>query len=213
MNEGGPSPPATAPLVPDYARPVAGARLNNLPYLTVAVWCGALPLAVGTVVFALWLATGDRDLHAVGLLTILGGLLLFLVGTICLVADAAKSAPGGRWKRAAVALLLLANFPAAFTFIAAAAHIEFSVTITVQNTGSATIDSFVVTVPGVTKEMGPIPPGASRRVRIHPTADGAADYTMKESGVTSTGPLIGYVSAGMGGRCTVGVNGQSGSVK
>jgi hypothetical protein len=214
MTEGDHPPPATAPLVPDYARPLATSTLQNLPYLTIATWCGALPLMVGTTVFVLWLLTNYRSLQGVGLFTIVGGFLLFLVGALCLVLDAGRSLPAAdrnrrRWKRLGVALLLLTNFPAAFVFIGVAARIEFSVSITVQNVGTAPIESFVVIAPGVRKELGPIPAGAERFVRFQPTGDGAVEYTMTLAGETSSGTLIDYVSAGMGDRCTVLVSGPS----
>ena len=206
------------PVVPDYAGPASGPRASAVPYLAIANCCGALPLVVGCGVFSLWLLTGYHGLEQLGALTILVGVILFFVGAICLVADVSQaqagvSRPGRNWKRARAAALLLANFPVAVAIVGAAANIQSRVTVVVQNAGTTTIDSFVVAAPGVSREVGPIPPGASRRTRFTASTDGSVDFTMVRGNTKSTGTAIGYVTKGAGGSGTVVVNGSSVTVK
>jgi hypothetical protein len=205
---------AAATLVPNYASPAIVHWTSKLPYLSIAVWCGGLPLVVGTAIFVLWLATDYPVLQRLGLLTTMGGTLLVLVGATCLVLDTGRSKPSDTrrrrtWKRAGAALLLVINFPVAAVMVGAAVAIETSVSITVINTGTTTLDSFVVNAPGVSHELGPILPARRRQARVRPTSDGSMDYKMTQNGTTSTGTLVEYVTSGMGGRCLIRVNGTN----
>jgi hypothetical protein len=83
----------------------------------IALFCGACPLVVGVSVFLLWMAFHWDWLMDAGIWTIVGGILLFMVGAISLIVShqgemkAAKITCGKVWRSTLLcAGLLLSNF-------------------------------------------------------------------------------------------------------
>src|SRR5688500_3027997 len=112
--------PDPAPIQLAYVSPADSAPVPNRDLLTAATVCGVVPLCVGILVLLGFLITRQRDFAALGVLTILGGLLLFAAGAICLVIHSWQAARLPKpqrepHSRAATTrfVLLLCNFPAA----------------------------------------------------------------------------------------------------
>lgn len=110
------------PCVIDYCTLEPEIRYPKLS--RVAFWLGLIPLSVGIGITLLWVVTAWRVLPVCGLFTILGGVACFGVGVICLsVYFFANLGLRGEDRRevlgksAALALLLLINFPAAYLCI------------------------------------------------------------------------------------------------
>ena len=112
--------PSRQPL--EYARPGAATPATAAKVcLVIAYLCGGLPMVVGVGTLVLYWITRWDVLPMVGLITVVGGLGLWIVGIGCLIA---YSVVVGRTKvrdrrvmnrRAAGAIaLLLANLPLAF---------------------------------------------------------------------------------------------------
>ena len=121
--------PVTAGARPDPARPAAVVPVpRTWASLQVARLCGGLPLVAGLSITALAMLTDndrfDSTLASLGMFTLLGGSLLFVVGWLCLgdhwwclraLSETERErAPSGRPEVA----LLLANPPAALVCIA-----------------------------------------------------------------------------------------------
>ena len=76
------SPPGAHPTL-DYAPP-RRAPLEQKLY-RAALFCGSCPLAVGVIVFLLWLPTRASLFVWLGVLTIMSGVVMFGIGGICLL--------------------------------------------------------------------------------------------------------------------------------
>jgi hypothetical protein len=108
----------TAPTL-SYVSPRQATPTIWLHYAAFA--CGVIPLAVGTIIFLLFLAIRDEVLAMFGLLTIFGGTFLAFIGFVCAGVyfyQAKRASP----EDAAVArrqlrrdlAIIIANFPIAF---------------------------------------------------------------------------------------------------
>lgn len=167
-------------------------RPYALYWLRAAYFCGAAPLLTGTIIVGLWLFTYHRMLAVLGLFTVAGGVVLLLLGLICVLVYEMLSARGPkkprRWSRSSwpVLLLLLANIPACILSI----YIGSAWRITVVNSTAATIDSFTIDQgTGSLRTLGPIAPGGRKTVYIRPVED----VTITFSATSSSGPLTGVV--------------------
>src|SRR5687767_6136344 len=85
----------------------------------LALICGAAPLIAGIAIFVTWVYTRWNWLVGAGLLVINVGIVLFIVGVVCLmrfnnVAREEEPIPRRRTRRSWTAVcLLLGNFPVA----------------------------------------------------------------------------------------------------
>ena len=190
----------------DYAAPGALTERRRFTPIRIALLCWVIPLGVGVTTFLLWLLTEAGALMAIGFVTLLAGALLAFVGSVMLVVHVVgrfeDPRPPMRRRIAqafVVALLLLANFPIAYGIVQAVESINSSYHVTVVNAGTATIDSFVVTGPSFTTELGPVAPGKRKRVRLAPRGDGSITFAARRAGMTRSGTIDPYVSGPMTG--------------
>ena len=79
-------------------------------------------------------------------------------------------------------------------------------TIKVVNQSGQTLTGVQLLMPGVTRQLGTMPPGGSRWAFIHPTRDGVPGLSFHVSGqLHREEDKGGYISAADGGRMTVSV--------
>ena len=181
-----------------------------------ATACGALPLISGVAIFSLWFITRWPLLELAGMLTIMLGLAAFVAGcTMLLLYVRARLRAGVESPRrvlgrtALAGLLLLANFPAALACFEAAWFLQTQYTLVVTNAGTVTVNSFIVTGPGINHEFGPLPPRTSAKRRFHIATDGTLTFSMTVGQTASTGDLAGYITNGMGAETIVTINGSN----
>ena len=110
----------------------------------LAILCGAVPLALGVLTFAAWLATGWRELMMAGLIVLYLGFAAFIIGVTALTRFLIAARESGqvsfkkaRRKALATSALLLANFPAAAVIVLAVGLLETTYSVTVVTYSSA----------------------------------------------------------------------------
>jgi hypothetical protein len=193
VSEGNP----IARAMPDYAMPETRGTISTRLY-RVSVICGAIPLIVGGTVFLLFWLTRSSLFATLGFFTVLGGVLLFGVGAISLAVFSFQVWRAGRdsfrrWRGwIGLALVLLcSNFPAAVACIEVGTDLMSTIYITVQNSGTTTIDSFEITWPGGVQEVGPIAPGASASTSFVDRIEGDVNFREVRGMAVNRGELIG----------------------
>jgi hypothetical protein len=187
----------------EYAAPRIGrARASLYPAI---IFLGAAPLVVGVSILILYWITRWDWLMGAGFYTLGGGAICFFGGVICLLIfwfqeSRSKQRPPGevRKKVGLAALLLASNWPVAFVCVAVGVAAMTRVTVTVINEGDAPIESFVVTAPGFSQELGPVAPGKKAKCVVRATNEGALEFAAKSGGVTTTasGAYVGDFSGG-----------------
>jgi hypothetical protein len=178
--------------------------------LAAAVLCGTIPLTFGTLIYFTWRATRWSWLPGAGLLTILWGLLLFVVGLICLAKYVARESRVERPRRVPlghqamlVAGLLVANFPVAAFYAGSAIDLMSRFMVQIINESGNTIDSFVLIGPGVNVEAGPISPADRAQCSLEFLGDGKLDFAAIQRDYQFNGRLADYVTVGWGTEITV----------
>jgi hypothetical protein len=181
----------------DYGVPAK----SNAPTVLyrVALLCALLPLSVGTLIFLTYLATESNALTAAGFFTLIGGVILFIVGAGCLLGYGilefrSRAMPRRQLaKRVAIAAVLLGiGFPVAWVYAAIGLEIESWYRITVVNASATPIDSFVLTAPGVTLKMGSIAPNGIVKHRFRANtvnAEGPMTFTATQASQTFSGTV------------------------
>ena len=183
-------------------------------YLLAALFCALLPLVTGTAIFFAWLWLRWDGFEVAGMVTIFAGVVLFVVGGICLLVHNAKrgsSTPTGFWQSPKVSvvacLLLFLNFPVAAVYTTAAIDFKYRFYVTVQNAGNQQIESFVVTGGGVEIEFGPIAPNTTVRRSFNIAHEGELLFRTTSDGIESTGIVYEYIwETNLGGRRRVLIN-------
>jgi hypothetical protein len=154
---------------------------------------------------------------AAGIWMLLLGLATVIAGEIVLVLHVRRASrqasPGerhGRLRTILVAALLLTNFPAAAFYALSALEFSTRYTVRVRNDGGVTLESFVVTGPGTSIEMGPIAPGGQAKTHLHFRGDGALRFSARQQGRDVGGVIDGYVTTNFSGKkiVRVGRNGD-----
>lgn len=183
-----------------------GVRDRNVLFVKAAIWCGAIPLLVGTLIYGTWRFTRWDWLEKVGLFTIPVGCVIFVAGTVALLRyiwrarRAGHHSPGLLWAQGLlVGGLLLSNFPMAAFYTLSAIDVATRYTVRVHNDTDRPVESLVVTGPGVHAELGPIAPGQWVRRHFHFRGDGPLEFSARQQDSRSTGQLEGYVTGGLGG--------------
>ena len=182
-------------------------RFMSLPRLyKSAIVLGASPLLVGTLIYVMWRYTQWEWLEAAGGLTILFGFVAFCMGASALCRhlwfESRAQQISSRTlllQAVVVGSLLLANFPLAGYFALSAVAVSMQYTVRVFNKSDQTIDSFIVTGPGVQVELGPIASGQHTRRDLLIQTDGTLEFTARQQELEFKGQLEGYVTGGMGG--------------
>jgi len=196
----------------EYAAPAVGwLRASLYPRV---IFLGAAPLVAGFAIIALYWMTEWHVLMLAGFFTILAGVISVLAGGGILFLFWLRERRLERYSQGALrvrvlvaSILLASNFPAAWACMMAGVELDSRMTVTVLNQGTTRIDSFVLTAPGFTKELGPIPAGGKAKCIVHVTRDGPMDFTSRAGTITSGGIVDGYVTDGIGGRWDVTMDG------
>jgi len=177
--------------------------------LRCVIACGAIPLAVGTLIYALWLATRWDGLTVAGFFWIPIGFAVILVGLIALLWHFTEQMARREltWARfgnvVLTAALLLINFPTAAFFVFSARDISSKYTLKVVNNSDRVIESFVASAPGVNIEFGSMSPGHSMQRSMHFSTEGELTFTARDHDGELTGVIEGYVTNGLGNRLTI----------
>ena len=172
--------------------------LQRLAYIAAVV-----PMLCGISVFILWLTTGAHVFVTLGMLTILGGFVLFLAGVIFLSIYAAQLRRAERsigriWRPA---ILLALNFPLAIAFTVLAAIMTDYTRITVVNDSDHTISHITIAGEAADSIDGVKPHSrAGKWVKIQ--GEGEITFNATVGGRSSSGTVHGYVTPGLGGPGT-----------
>jgi hypothetical protein len=185
----------------------------------ISLWCGALPLASGVSIFALWCLTRAEFLARAGLALLGSGWMVLVVGVISLLLHVC-----GEHSRDVVSRrrlvrqglfsggLLLANFPAAAAVLVAAAWVATTTyTVNVQNQSRETVSHCRLTGGGVEIDLGTLPPGTPATRRLQFSDDGALVLRAHLGDRALEARVESYVTGGLGGDTTVTI-GPGGSI-
>ncbi len=171
--------------------------------------CAVLPLAIGLVIFATWIATGWDWLIVAGIWTIYAGLVLVSVGMLVLtrawwLARKAKEPLG--LSAFICAALLLINFPVAAGLAFAAERIETAYTVVITNSSTEMLRQVRVSGGGCAESFGSIEPGEEAERTFWIQSEGVLEFFADGPTGTYQGDIEGYVTSGFGGRAVVSVN-------
>jgi len=176
----------------------------------IAVICGFIPLLVGISIFVIWLITRSDWLMLAGLLTIYGGIALFVVGAIALFRfwfmahrepDYSKKK---RWIATVLCFgLLLINFPVALGIVNAAIRIETRYTVVIRNASSQPVNEIRIFGGGCSKSLNSIRGGGTGEVSFWIEHDGQLQFEAVSGGRQIEGIVDGYVTNGEGGYVTI----------
>jgi hypothetical protein len=168
----------------------------------VAAVCGWVPFLTGVSIFLLWYFTRWEWLIGAGVLTIIGGLAMFVVGSGALLVSflhelmSPQVVRQGSWSAGVGVLLLFCNFPVALGLMAAYDHIEFGYEIVVQNHSQTTLEN--VQIHGLL--LGRIPVGASAEGKIRPLGDSPLQLTAEQGERNISVTVEGYATRGSKGE-------------
>ena len=178
--------------------------------ILAAILCGVLPLLFGNFVYFSWRITRWEPLEIAGMFTVLFGSLAVLAGLVCLSLYQRRGARRGEAEGAAAVIqsrlplgLLLINFPVAAVLMFSAHQIVSRYRVTVINESAAPIESFVITGPGFSEEMGPIQAGRKRSVDLFIKGEGSAVFSARQGDAFMSAALDGYIESGDGRDRTV----------
>ncbi|HEY2587125.1 MAG TPA: hypothetical protein VGI81_15365 [Tepidisphaeraceae bacterium] len=162
----------------------------------IAVGCGLSVLVGGVGIFALWLLVGGKSLMLAGVLWIPIGCLLFVVSVVTLIAYTwIQRKVDGRLSRGLLkrvvlaALLLLANFPAAYGCLSGASYLGDCRLVVVSNESDTLVDSFVIDEPGGSHELGPIAVHSTVSHRFRTSTRGSINYRVAQGHRITTGRI------------------------
>lgn len=178
--------------------------------LKLATILGATPLVLGTLIFLTWLLTRWEALEFAGLLTIFCGLIAFVAGSLALVSHLWRERRIEKTTRGPLSLqallaggLLLSNFPAAALIVHSADRVKSRHIVTVQNDSDEMIESFILTGPDVSRELGPIDSRKASQTSFNLEREGALEFTACQHNKPFHGQVNGYVGADFGSTNSV----------
>jgi len=181
----------------------------------LAILCGAVPIALGVLVFAAWLATRWPWLMMAGVGVLYLGLAAFVIGTIALTRYFFSARESGSVSRAettrkslTAGALLLANFPIAIAIMAAVVLVETTYAVTVVNASGGVLDEVRLFGGGRDVSLGSIAAGERSRADLRFRADGQLQIQVFRGTASETEIIDEYVSSGRGGSMTVVVEGD-----
>jgi len=177
--------------------------------LRIALLCWAIPLVLGSVNFACWLATDEPALMFAGLGVIGLGCLLFVVGMIALVFDWRSShsdTDKGNSKKNCfrTGALLLSNFPVALGLTFAAISWECRYEIIIHNNSMQTLKDMRIIGGGCDAQVEELAPGKTVSKTFWILTDGTLILEAKTPNKTIQIQVDDYVTKGLGGRSRVG---------
>lgn len=175
--------------------------------LRIAIILGAVPLIIGTLIYGTWRFTHSQWLESAGLITIAGGMVAFLSGTVLLLIHLWRELRVRQtdrrfvWIRAAtVGSLLLINFPVAAFYVLSAINVATRYTVCFYNDSRQPVQSLIITGPGIRVDMGAIAPGGRARQHLQFRGDGSLDFSVRQQEKQFSGQVDGYVTHGLGGN-------------
>jgi len=149
----------------------------------IALICGALPLIVGVSTWLNWLITRWSGCIVIGIFTLLGGVVLFVVGTIALACygwltyrSKALSRRRFWFSLLGCAGLLLVNFPVAYGVVVSVIWLDSRYTVIVHNASDQPLEG--VRVLGAVPEVwfGTVPPGSIVQRTFLMIGDGEIEF-------------------------------------
>ncbi len=173
-----------------------------------SLFCGALPLVIGLIIFISWLATGWRWLEKAGFYTLFGGLVFFVAGIMALLIWFVRTNQSGLPRRHGTIVsagVLLANFPVAAVIIWSVLAIESTYYLTIKNNSTVLLSEVHFFGQGYDLNIGKIPPGEKLKLKLHPAVSGESSLILHGNcGNNSfTNIVEGYFEAGNGGKAVV----------
>jgi len=168
----------------------------------IALSCGALPLAAGTLIFVLWLASPSHTLVALGAIVFGLGLAFFLVGSMALVrfsllseSRAVGLLSSHGWSTVLAGLLLVSNFPAALTY---GAVMIPAYVVEVHNESDQLLESVRIFGGGCDESLGSLQPGGSETELLRIERDGQLELSFQHGTESKRQVIDGYVTHGHG---------------
>lgn len=165
----------------------------------VALACGGGPLAVGCLIFLLWLVTRDFDLVFFGFLLIFPLLAIIGAGVIAWIAYLVltlvyPTARGVRnWIHTLEALLLLVvNFPVAFGMMLATVMLTNDLRVTVRNESSEPLEQVTVSSVMHDRVADAIPPGGRETLLVPLDREGPITLRYEAGTTTHEAVVEGY---------------------
>ena len=145
-----------------------------------------------------------------GVLTILGGMILALVGLFAVwkyrkatLAAQPLAHRAVRWRTFWAVIILLGNFPVAGVIVAEAIAIHTSYTVTVINRSGSRVENVVLSGGGIHLDIGPLLPEQKARRRFWIQTDGALSCQVRQDGKVFQTVVEGYVTQSLGGNSVV----------
>lgn len=174
--------------------------------MITAFVCGALPMILGTAVFVIWAVTRWEWWERAWMWLIGFAIICLLVGSVAIVRHLAQSqsgsASGAGSRRCAVfaGLLLFLNIPAGVLLMMLLVSVLTRYTVDVVNDSDATVESLVLTGPGVESlEIGPVAPQQRASKPLRFSGDGKLAYSGLYKGSIHTGILEASANPAAGG--------------
>lgn len=184
--------------------------MNRSQMQKLAIALGAVPLLTGALIYGAWRLTRLDWLMFAGMLTIIAGIPAFFAGLMALVSHMIHERKVERYSGSRLWLhgvligcLLFMNFPAAAYFTISAIEVMERYTFSVRNESNHTIESLVVTGPGIELELGPIVPGQRVQQHFQIVHDGSLVFAARQQELQFGGELEGYVTNGVGGNKSI----------
>lgn len=175
--------------------------------LKTAILLGATPLLVGTSIYVAWLCTRDPHWIMPGLFTVFFGTILFLCGSVILLAHLYREHRARKTPRFRLLLqgflvggLLLVNFPVAMFYAGSALDLETRYRLQVFNESDRRIESLIITDHHFDYELGPILSGQSLDKNFHFSGSSTLDFICEQQDGRFEGNLEGYDYGWGGGR-------------
>jgi hypothetical protein len=167
----------------------------------IAVFCGAIPLSLGTGIFLTWIMFRWNWLALAGLFLLYAGLAALVVGVVAL---AHFWWVARRWAPVlSCAALLFANLVVAAAIVWAAIAIETHYTVSVRNVSQAPLNDVRVFGGGCDLRYGIVAAGTTARRSCWIGGDDATSFRAISGGHALERTIDGYVTVNMGGHLTV----------
>jgi hypothetical protein len=169
----------------------------------IAIACAIAPLVLGTLIFVAYLLSHNTVWAGLGLLMLGVGTIGSGISAICVIVELwqGKHSTPEAWRRAKrsallVVIILVISCMAAGLYAQVGSRMLETFDFVVLNNGTTKIDSFVVSFPSGSNEIGPIAPGRQAKTSFQLGRDGAIGFTMTRAGATTQASVRPYAIAG-----------------